>query len=251
MRRGCEDTADMHRLPDTEVLLDWVRQVDRLLEERVAAMSEEAVTQSSRLPGWTRGHVLAHLSRNADALVNLLTWARTGIPTPMYPSTEARNAAIEVGARRGLQEHLDDVAGSARRFMEHATALPQAHWGAQVRSAQGNEIPAADIPWMRVREVWIHVVDLDVGVEFDAVPEPVARTLVQDVAGWMGDRVDRPVHLIDQRGDDTWFGGPAEQAAVSVRGSPQAYAAWLTGRSWGEALVVDPPGRLPELPRWL
>ncbi|MEV0474381.1 maleylpyruvate isomerase N-terminal domain-containing protein, partial [Streptomyces prunicolor] len=29
-----------------------------------------SVAEPSRLPGWSRGHVLAHLARNADALVN-------------------------------------------------------------------------------------------------------------------------------------------------------------------------------------
>ena len=44
----------------------------------------------SLLPGWSRGHVLTHLARNADGAVNLLTWARTGVETPQYVSQEQR-----------------------------------------------------------------------------------------------------------------------------------------------------------------
>ena len=40
-------------------------------------MAGEAFRAPSALPGWTRAHVLTHLARNADAMVNLLTWART------------------------------------------------------------------------------------------------------------------------------------------------------------------------------
>ena len=44
---------------------------DRLLTA-AAKLDNAGVTQPSRLPGWSRGHVLAHLARNADALVNVL-----------------------------------------------------------------------------------------------------------------------------------------------------------------------------------
>src|SRR5690606_1590227 len=90
---------------------------DRLLTA-VGALDDAAVTQSSRLPGWTRGHVLAHLSRNADALVNVLE----GRPT--YISGQARAADIEAGAPRPLDEQLADLRGSAERF-RRAAAAPQ------------------------------------------------------------------------------------------------------------------------------
>ena len=35
-------------------------------------------TQASRLPGWTVGHVLTHLARNADALRNMIEGAAVG-----------------------------------------------------------------------------------------------------------------------------------------------------------------------------
>ncbi|MDP9427768.1 MAG: maleylpyruvate isomerase N-terminal domain-containing protein, partial [Actinomycetota bacterium] len=57
-------------------------------------LTDEELDRPSLLPGWGRRHVLAHVARNADALLNLLTWARTGAETPMYPSAEARDAGI-------------------------------------------------------------------------------------------------------------------------------------------------------------
>jgi maleylpyruvate isomerase len=238
-------------LPATDVLLDWVQEGQGLLEQAVlASLSDESVGEPSGLPGWTRGHVLTHLSRNADALVNLLTWARTGITTPMYLSSDQRNSDIEAGSGRGVGEQLDDVADSARRLMQTARTLEADHWAAQVRSAQGRDIPASQVPWMRVREVWIHLVDLRVGVDFDAVPVPIARALVQDVARWMDGRVEQRVQLVGQV-PEVVFGGSAGQPPVRVEGSPQALAAWLIGRSKGEGLEVEPPGRVPELPSWL
>jgi DNA-binding CsgD family transcriptional regulator len=38
-------------------------------------MTDAEAREPSLLPGWTRGHVLTHVARNADALTNLLSWA--------------------------------------------------------------------------------------------------------------------------------------------------------------------------------
>jgi len=238
------------RLPRTDVLLEWVAQGQRLLEERLRPLDDAAVAQASRLPGWTRGHVLTHLARNADALVNLLTWARTGTPTPMYPSTERRNADIEAGAGRTAGELRDDVAASARRLMESALRMGPRDWEATPQSATGRTIPASDVPWMRAREVWIHLADLDVGPGFEAIPDVVARALVQDVAAWMDGRAERRIELVSERVDAT-FGGAAAQAPARVHGTPQALAAWLVGRSRGDGLEVEGGGPLPVLPPWL
>ena len=238
------------RLPGTDALLAWVDAGQRAIEERVASLDDAAVAGPSRLPGWTRGHVLTHVARNADALVNLLTWARTGTPTPMYPSTEARNAGIEAGAARPIAEQRDDLAGTARRFMETARAVGPDDWAGMVQSAQGRHIPGSEIPWMRAREVWIHLADLDAGVGFEALPDDVACALVYDVAGWMDGRVDQRVEIVCP-GVRAVFGGAPEQRPLRIHGTPQALAEWLVGRSRGEALEVDGGGAPPDLPRWL
>jgi hypothetical protein len=41
------------------------------------------------LPGWSRGHVLTHLARNADGGRRLLVWARTGVESFEYASLQA------------------------------------------------------------------------------------------------------------------------------------------------------------------
>src|SRR6266568_3680678 len=68
--------------------------------DRLLATAAGQAREPSLLPGWSRGHVLVHLARNADGLRNLLIWARTGVVTPQYPSQQARDDAIEAGAGR-------------------------------------------------------------------------------------------------------------------------------------------------------
>src|SRR5215472_16842111 len=76
-----------------------VRSVDDVLEclaegtaglvRDLSWLTDADVREPSLLPGWTRGHVLTHLARNAEGGVRLLEWARTGVPSYAYPSLAA------------------------------------------------------------------------------------------------------------------------------------------------------------------
>jgi maleylpyruvate isomerase len=228
-------------------VLDWVEDGQRRLQDAVDALPGEAVTEASALPGWTRGHLLTHLARNADALVNLLTWARTGVPTPMYASPDQRATDIEAGAGRPLAEQRTDLRESAARFRKAAQALSAGAWSAMVVSGQGRDIPASQVPWLRAREVWIHLVDLDVGVGMDILPPDFAWALVHDVAGWMATRVEpgTGAELTAQGHGTVVLGTPSPGRTAT--GPPYALAAWLTGRGGTE----EPRGELPKLPRWI
>ncbi|MFD9121557.1 maleylpyruvate isomerase family mycothiol-dependent enzyme [Streptomyces bottropensis] len=237
---------------EPERVLGWVDDGQYRLRQAVDALPEGSVTEPSALPGWTRGHLLTHLARNADALVNLLTWAGTGIRTPMYTSPDQRVTDIEAGAGRPLAEQRADLRESAARFRKAAEALSADAWAATVVSGQGREIPASEVPWLRAREVWIHLVDLHVGVGKDALPPDFAWALVRDVAGWMSARVETGTGTeIAAEGYDTVvLGTPA--AGVTVTGPPYALAAWLTGRGGTQELrELRVTGELPGLPRWL
>lgn len=81
--------------PDPEHDAAELRQATERLIDAVSVLAPTSVAEPSRLAGWTRGHVLTHLSRNADSLVNLLIWARTGEEVPQYASGESRDRDIE------------------------------------------------------------------------------------------------------------------------------------------------------------
>ena len=66
----------------------------------VDGLSDEEVRGPSGLSGWSRGHLITHLARNADGIRNMLLCARTGEDAFMYPSGALRNADIEAGATR-------------------------------------------------------------------------------------------------------------------------------------------------------
>ncbi|MGH3751357.1 MAG: maleylpyruvate isomerase family mycothiol-dependent enzyme [Pseudonocardiaceae bacterium] len=228
-----------------DTALAWVADGQALFEHAVAGCSD--LSGPSRLPEWTRGHVVTHVARNAEGLVRLLTWARTGIQTPMYPSMAARAAAIEVGAGRPSAEQLDDVRRTGAAFAAAAKELAAQHWAASVRTRHGS-FPASTVPWLRVREVWLHLVDLDTGVGLDVLPDDIATALVRDVADWMDSRAPTRVEVQIPGGKPVLF-GPETSAPVPVSGPVQELAGWLTGRASGGRLIA--PEGLPELSRWL
>lgn len=224
--------------------LAWAAAGQVMFEQAVAGCGD--VRGPSRLPGWSRGHVLTHVARNAEGLVRLLSWARTGVQTPMYPSLEARAADIEAGAGRPLAEQLDDVRRTGAAFSSAAQDLSPQHWVATVRTTRGAEVAAAVVPWMRVCEVWLHLVDLDAGADLGVLPEDVATELVRDVASWMDSRVSARV-VVQIPGGERFTFGPGD-VPLPVSGPVRELAGWLTGRSGGDALTA--PDGLPELPRW-
>lgn len=131
----------------------------------VEGFTDRDVEQESLLPGWTRGHVLAHIAQGADAMRNLLVWARTEVPLAAYVSQQARDAAIETGARQGAAALLAELSASAERFRAEATRLTERAWRQPVSVLGGAAFPAAQLLDRRLVEVELHHTDLRVGYD--------------------------------------------------------------------------------------
>jgi maleylpyruvate isomerase len=227
--------------------LAWAGDGAAHLRGLMKRMGDDAFAAPSALPDWSRAHVLTHVARNADAMINLLTWAATGLKTPAYASTDARDADIEAGAKRTPAEIRDDVVDSSDRLSHTVRKLPKEAWTTHVTNAAGREIPATDIPWMRAREMWIHAVDLDVGASFADFPPPMLSELLADVTVQMAAKEGCPgLRLVAKDGEWTIGSG-----TVVVTGTAPELAAWLLGRSRGKELRADGARKLPTLPRWL
>lgn len=222
---------------------------ERLINTAVAFDARELL-HPSLCTGWTRAHVLSHVARNADALANLLRWATTGVETPMYPSAEARAADIDIGAGRSPTEIADDLRSAAERFSAAVTAVPDEAWERQIRmgaAAAGRTIPARRVLWERLKELELHHVDLDAGyTPQDWAPWFVDRALAETLRRF-GRRDDVPELTLVINGTTERFGSGG---ATTVTGSARSMLGWLTGRSAGGELQVDPAGPPPTLPPW-
>jgi maleylpyruvate isomerase len=228
-----------------------VRQATERLYTEVSRLDDRDIVRQSLLPGWTRAHVLTHLARNADALVNLLTWARTGIEHPMYASRADRDADIELGAKRHAQVVREDLLAACTRLDEAADRMSGTDWRANVAHRTGRVFPASDIPAMRLFEIWVHLVDLDSGVTFADVPDAHIEQLVDTAVHPHVTRSDGiPVHLrveLPSGEHRRWeLHLPVADCATEIAGPAPDVIGWLTGRTPGTALTGAPPG----LPPW-
>ncbi len=235
---------------DPLVLVEDIDRATNRLLHTAHGLDDAAVAAPSLLPMWTRGHVLTHIARNADSLVNLLTWARTGVETPQYASVERRNADIEAGAPRPATAQLEDLTEACARFAEAVDAMPPEAWSVTVVWRGGSSAPAAQVMWARLSEVEIHHVDAGAGYGPADWPEAFTVRLLRRAVRRFADDPDGPRVVIraPEVGHDQPIG--TDTTSPVVTGPAWAAAAWLIGRSPGDGLTVQPAGALPTVPSW-
>ena len=224
---------------------------DRVLSS-ASKLTDAQAAAPSRLPGWTRGHVLTHLARNADGFGNLLYWARTGTRTPMYPSEAARDEAIEAGAKRSAAGLTADLRDTAARFAAAAAGLPPAAWAAEVER-RGEPFPAREILRARLSELEFHHVDLGTGYPVDDWPAAFVADALPRVATSFAGRPDMTAcRLVPDGWPDSFLVGPAGQDPpdLVVHGTPGRLLAWLSGRADGAGLQVTGAAAVPVPPPW-
>jgi maleylpyruvate isomerase len=213
--------------------------------QRLAELTDDELGRDTLLAGWTRRHLLAHVGYNAQALCRLLDWAATGVETPMYESAEQRSreitdgATLSAAALRNLFDH------TVARLDEKWRHLPDMAWQAQVRTAQGRTVPAAETVWMRSREVWIHAVDLDNGAQFGDFPDIVLESLLTDIVGmWRRKNCgDGLVLEVPGMAPVAVSDGPGIQV---ISGSLASVVRWAAGRG-----AIGLTGEVPDPPPWL
>jgi maleylpyruvate isomerase len=169
-------------------LCDQIDHATQRLLGTARVIPEPELRLPSLLPGWTRGHVLTHLARNADAMRSLLAGARSGQERLMYASAQEREEDIDQGAGRSSKELAGDLASSAMALRTVMLALPDDAWQFPVRVPDSGPFPAEELLPRRLVEVELHHCDLDYGygpADWPAafatmdLPEPL-RALRQD-----------------------------------------------------------------------
>ncbi len=174
------------------------------LDAALVGLDDTAARRPSLLPGWSVGHVLTHIARNADSVVRRLEGAARGEVRDQYPGGLAqRRTDIEAGAGRPAAALADDVRRTSAA-VDHAMArLPAAAWDAPSRTSRGLVESSRDAVLSRWREVVVHHGDLGLG------PVPLPPALVE---AWL----------------------PRELARLPERTDPARLLRWIVGRG-------DPP----------
>jgi len=197
---------------------------------------------SSLCAGWTRGHVLTHLARNADGLAALVRSVVDGTGETMYTSPQGRDADIEAGAGRPAAELVDDLERTARALAGQLRRLGPEHAELRLERTPGQfAVKGKNIPFMRLRELVFHHVDLEAGFGFGDVDPQVQRLLLgEEVRRLRACEPPPDVTLRTPDGDEWGIGA----GTASVSGDPGALLGWL-GRGLETGLAGDPLPRLP------
>ncbi len=214
------------------------------LLDTAARLADDDIAGPSLCEGWTRGHVLTHIARNAEAMVRLTQWATTGERQEMYPGgTEKRDADIDAGAGRNAAEQLADLRETAAALAGDFPRLLGDLAAPEVEMRGGFVVGSHTLPFLRLREVVLHHVDLDAGYTLADVDASVLVRLIDDAVGRLRLSHRAPsVTLVTDEGE-TWQVGEGE---VEVTGPRHGVLLWLARRI---ATGVTSPQELPELPR--
>ena len=188
------------------VLMEGIAAAQAALLADLADLPDDVARRPSLLPGWSVGHLLTHIARNADSMTWRLEGAALGEVRDQYVGgLEQRSRDIEQGAGRPAAELVADVRQSADALELVMTGLPVAAWDAPSRTSRGTVENSRDAALSRWREVAVHHGDLGLG------PVPLPAALVE-----------------------VWL--PRELPRLAERSDPAELLGWIIGRGEPPAL---------------
>jgi maleylpyruvate isomerase len=197
--------------PDPDAAIVACRSAHERVLATVTTIDDDTARRPSRLPGWTVGHVLTHLARNADGHTRRLEGALRGEDIPRYPGgMPARDREIEDGAGRSAADLLADVMSANKRLEETWSRSAEAGWP-NSHLLGDDRFPTAGSPLRRLREVEMHHVDLGLGYEpadwpdfyvtwelahtLQRLPKRLSDNDARRVLGWLTGRSKLPTDL--------------------------------------------------------
>lgn len=147
----------------------------RLLEV-VDAMDPSRFSGDSALPGWTRNHVIGHLTMNARSHVHLMACAARGEVGEQYPGgAEARAEGIAMASTWDPETARAELRRAVYQLEGAWAGASTDTWNGTATMASGALASIHELPFLRWRECVIHLTDLDVGVGFDQWPAYYVR----------------------------------------------------------------------------
>lgn len=225
---------------------DWATLLKTIADEqgacvaRLRQLTAGYLAAQSGLPGWTRGHVLAHLAGNARAHARQLVHAARGQLVPMYEGgNDARAAAIEVSAQQGLAPLVDELSAAHAAVLRAAQGFTTSTSSARVAYRQGT---VHDLMQARLMELHLHQVDLALpGHDASSIPATAARSIIYFLASripqgqrwhlvapeysvWIG--TGQPIELRGDAGSLACYLGGRPHSSLAVDGQPLPLQAW-------------------------
>ncbi|KQQ81620.1 maleylpyruvate isomerase family mycothiol-dependent enzyme [Arthrobacter sp. Leaf137] len=218
--------------PAPDTLLPALHKAAGDLTTDVAKLTDGDVKAPSALPGWSRGHVLAHLTGISNAMARQLEYAARGETVELYDGgMDGRNRAIDMAAGHDAAIHQADLSTAIDRALRAFDALPGVKdssanrngWWAPIAYRGGVVLDGGLALW---RELTIHNADLLTG----RGPETWGRDFCGHLFKFLEPRVQPGDKLLLQPlGLPPVSLGSGNRSTV-VNGMLTDLAAWLAGR---------------------
>jgi maleylpyruvate isomerase len=218
------------------------------IDEHTARLVSDAracddLSAPSLCEGWSRDHVLNHLARNAEALSRLVRAAVDGSGETMYASPERRDSDIDDGVGRAPDVVVGEVEETAVPLSHDLRRLSPEHRDVVLeRTPGGPTFKGGMLPFMRLREIVYHHVDLDLGFGFDDLEGDLQVLFIENELKRQQGAPGAPALTLRSDEGDVWTLGDGNDDAP-VTGSRAGILRWLARQ--------DPSGvraeTLPEL----
>jgi maleylpyruvate isomerase len=177
----------------------------------IERLTDEDARGSTLLPGWTVGHILTHVARNADSHRRRAEAATRGEIIEQYAGGFAGRAdEIEVGSVRSATELLADVDQSATLLQSVWEHTPGPAWLNPTTDIGGRERPLSALPSRRWQELEVHVVDLRLGPTHREWSDDFVEVWLPRLRASLRDRLPDGAQLptnLDERDELAWLYG--------------------------------------------
>lgn len=186
----------------------------------VRAATSEQLMADSRLSGWDRAHVVAHIAGFSHGMARQLEYALRGEQIEQYTGGMlGRNTDIDERAALPAAELKGVLEEALDRLAAAIAAMAEADWVRSITYRQGTARSGLEGAW---RELTIHGTDLDLGSSSAQWSDTFCAHLFKFLA------LRLPAEIVLVLADGTRLGGGTSE--LYVTGSSQDVAAWLAGR---------------------
>lgn len=228
--------------------IDWAKAAHRRLLDTVSGVSDDRAREPSLLPGWTIGHVLTHLARNADGHAGQFQAAARGEAAQQYPGGPNQRARdIEAGAGRSANELYADLQTAVGRLEDNWVALSDDAWR-EGQALQGEVVRSMpELVYRRWREVEVHHVDLGLSYHQAGWPSAFVDREMEALMAGLQRRLP-PGTSLNLEAVDTgehWAVPPGGAASPVVATHKWRLVAWLLGRLDDQDLPALGPWERP------
>jgi maleylpyruvate isomerase len=198
-------------------------------------LTDDIPRRDTVLEGWTVGHLLTHLARNADSHRGMVESAQRGGVISQYPGGPTqRNGDIELGSSRSASDLAGDLKGADQQ-LEHAWSTTDEHvWATGLGLRRYGPATMAEFVFLRWREVEIHLVDLGLpelgSPDWDGLSPEYIDVELRELSRGLAARVPESTTIVLAPGDrpSRAFGRGDERIVIGA--TPGKIIAWLMGR---------------------